>query len=127
MYNAMIKESNGTCKTSIFEKMIKNGDVQGIKVTEIVDSNNSTIVTVKGYALVHIETDNSNFDLYFYDTEEYGFVTSGSEILATSIKNYIDEIKKLRITEIKTKKGKTYKATPIIETNTEDTTNDLPF
>lgn len=116
-YEVEIKEKQGTCSDKLFEKMAKNGDVNPIKISELI----GTDITITGYAECHIETDNANFDIVYYNTDEYGFVSSGSEVFKKSVLNYIEEINEFKISEVKTKKGKTYKATPIIKReNTEN-------
>ena len=130
-YEVEIIEKNGTCNNNLFEKIAKNGDVNPIKISELVGSD----VTITGFAECHIETDNANFDIVYYNTDEYGFISSGSEVFKKSVITYIDEINEFKISEVKTKKGKTYKATPKILNKKEETTNkkeettnnDLPF
>ena len=70
----------------------------------------------------------NNDELYF-DTEEYGLLSSGSEIFTESVVDYFGEIERARLLEVKTKKGKTYKAVPVLgKSKKEETTNnDLPF
>lgn len=108
-----IKESYGTCEEDLFELMAKNGDLTSIKVKDAVGSQ----VAVNGYALTHIETADKSFDLFYLDTDEYGLITSGSEIFANSIKTYIKKVQTFRILELKTKKGTTYKAVPVLKAN----------
>ena len=121
-YIVTVKEKVGTCDNELFEKMAKRGDLTSIKVSEIIGK----IVTIRGYANCLIETNEKIFDLYYFDTEEYGLISSGSEIFKESVNSYYYEVDKVRITEVKTKKGKTYKAVPILEnkkiTNKEETT-----
>lgn len=132
MYKVEVIEAKGSCNNSLFTKMAKNGDITAIKVNEISAQN----VTITGFAKCHISTDNASFDITYYDTEEYGLISSGSKIFEKSVETYIDEVSNFRLSEIKTKKGKTYKAVPILKkeetTNKkEETTNnddiDLPF
>ena len=130
-YEVTINEKVGTCDNSLFEKMTKKGDVNAEKVLNFIGK----IITLKGYAACTIETDEKTFNNYFYDTLEYGFISSGSQYFFESVKDYFGEVKRFRICEIKTKQGKTYKVQPIIEeTNNEETENkkeettgDLPF
>ena len=56
----------------------------------------------------------------FYDTLEYGFISSGSQYFYDSVKEYFGEVKRFRICEIKTKQGKTYKVQPILEETSEE-------
>lgn len=132
-YEVTINEKKGSCNNSLFEKMAKRGDVNAEKLVNFVNK----VITLKGYAGVTIETDEKTFDNMFYDTIEYGFISSGSEYFYDSVKEYFEDVKKFRICEIKTKQGKTYKVQPILEetenkkeeteNKKEETENELPF
>ena len=134
-YEVTVLEKKGTCDNSLFEKMAKKGDITSIKLSEVL----GMVVKIIGYAKCNIVTDEKNFDIYYFDTEEYGLISSGSEIFAESVADYYEEVENVRLTEVKTKKGKTYKAVPILgnektnkkeETtnkNEEETSDDLPF
>lgn len=112
-------------------KWQKNGDITAIKISELL----GTEVKITGYAKCKIVTSEKEFEITYYDTEEYGLISSGSEVFKTSVDNYYGEVENVRITEVKTKKGKTYKAVPVlskkqeeIKKDNEQTTNeDLPF
>ena len=130
-YEVEIKEKKGTCDTTLFEKMAKNGDITATKVSELIGVE----VKITGYAKCTIIADEKTFDINYFDTEEYGLVSSGSEIFAESVSTYFGEVNSVRLTEVKTKKGKTYKAVPVLSgkkqeqtiENKEETENDLPF
>lgn len=133
-YEVTVLEKEGTCNNALFEKMAKKGDITSIKVSEVL----GMVVKIIGYAKCNIVTDEKNFDIYYFDTEEYGLISSGSEIFAESVSDYYGEVENVRLTEVKTKKGKTYKAVPVLgndKTNkkeettskNEETSNDLPF
>lgn len=128
-YEVTVLEKKGTCDNTLFEKMAKKGDLTAIKLSEIVGVE----VKITGYAKCHIITDEKEFDINYFDTEEYGLVSSGSEIFTESVIDYFGEVESVRLTEVKTKKGKTYKAVPVLGNNKkteqkEETTNeDLPF
>lgn len=125
-YEVTIKKAEGTCDNALFSKMAKNGDLQSTKITEILNE----VVTILGYANCNIVTEDKNFDVVYYDTKEYGLISSGSQIFAESVLDYYNEVKKFRIVEVKTRKGKTYKASPVLERKQEkkeETTDDLPF
>jgi hypothetical protein len=130
-YEVEIKEKKGTCDTTLFEKMAKNGDITATKVSELIGVE----VKITGYAKCKITTDEKTFDINYFDTEEYGLVSSGSEIFAESVSTYFGEVNSVRLTEVKTKKGKTYKAVPVLSgkkqeqtiENKKETENDLPF
>ena len=130
-YEVVIKEKKGTCNETLFEKMAKNGDITATKVSEILGAE----VTIVGYAECEITTEEKTFTINYFDTEEYGLISSGSEIFKESVSNYYGEVEKVRITEVKTKKGKTYKAVPMLSSKKKEQTekkeetenNDLPF
>lgn len=115
-YEVTINEKEGTCNNSLFEKMAKKGDVNAEKVKNFVGK----IITLKGYASCTIETEEKTFNNNFYDTLEYGFISSGSQYFNESVKDYFGEVKRFRICEIKTKQGVTYKVQPIIEETKQD-------
>lgn len=131
-YEITVNEKKGTCDNALFEKMAKKGDLTAIKLSELVGVE----VKIKGYAKCHIITDEEEFDINYFDTEEYGLVSSGSEIFTESVIYYFGEVESVRLTEVKTKKGKTYKAVPVLGNNKkeekteqkeETTSDDLPF
>lgn len=131
-YEVTINEKKGTCDNALFEKMAKKGDLTAIKLSELVGVE----VKITGYAKCHIVTVEKEFDINYFDTEEYGLVSSGSEVFTESVVDYFGEVESVRLTELKTKKGKTYKAVPVLGNNKkeekteqkEETTNDdLPF
>lgn len=134
-YEVTILEKKGTCDNPLFVKMAKNGDLTATKVSNLIGSE----VKITGYAKCNIVTDDKNFNINYFDTEEYGLVSSGSEIFTESVVDYFGEVESVRLVEVKTKKGKTYKAVPILgnskkteqkEENTkneEEPKDDLPF
>lgn len=131
-YEVTVLEKKGTCDNALFEKMAKKGDLTAIKLSELVGAE----VKITGYAKCHIVTDEKEFDINYFDTEEYGLVSSGSEIFTESVVDYFGEVENVRLVEVKTKKGKTYKAVPILgntkkeektEQKEETTNEDLPF
>ena len=130
MYEVKILKKEGSMNNSLFEDMAKNGDITSIKVTEAINQ----VVTIKGYAECEIKTDDKDFTMNYYDTEEHGILSSGSNIFHESVTRYFGKVDKVRITSIKTKKGSTYKAVPELtnkETKTENneqaTNEELPF
>lgn len=115
-YDVTIKEKMGSCESSLFEKMAQRGDLMSTKLADIVGTN----VTIQGYSRVAIHTDDKDFELMYIDTDEYGLVSTGSEIFYESVKDYIEETKSFIIKEIKTKKGKTYKVSPVLNAKQND-------
>lgn len=131
-YEVTVLEKKGSCDNELFAKMAKNGDITSIKLSDIIGAE----VKITGFAKCNIVTENKNFNINYFDTEEYGLVSSGSEIFINSVNTYFGEVESVRITEVKTGKGKTYKAVPVLRNikkeeqteSKEETTNDeLPF
>ena len=129
-YEVEVLEKAGTCDSNLFEKMVKKGDITATSIKEFVGK----IMTVLGYSRCKITTDEKEFEIGYYDTEEYGFVSTGSGIFHESIVDYFGEVDQVRIVEVKTKKGKTYKAQPVIGKKKEETNkmeidenDELPF
>ena len=120
VYDVIIKEKQGTCDSSLFEKMAKKGDLSATKVIDII----GTEVSIKGYAVCEITTSEKTFTMYYYDTDEYGLISAGSEIFFESVKDYYGEVDSVMIKDIKTKKGKTYKAVPMLKRNQEPKTEE---
>lgn len=109
-YEVFIENAEGVCEKELFKKMARNGDISAVKVEEMIEKP----ITLLGYAECSISTDNKEFDLIYYATD-IGYISSGSQFLLNSIKDYLDDTRKFVINKIKTKKGITYKASPIIE------------
>lgn len=107
-YEVKILKKEGTCDDSLFEKMAKKGDLNAVKVTEVLGME----VEILGYAACEIETEEKTFKMYYFDTAEYGLISSGSEIFYNSVIDYLEDTKIMIIKEIKTKRGKTYKVQP---------------
>jgi len=128
-YEVEVLEKVGTCDSSLFEKMAKKGDLTSQKLADLLNIE----VKITGYAKCHIATDEKEFDIYYFDTEEYGLISSGSEIFAESVRDYFGEVEFVTLAEIKTKKGKTYKAVPVLgskketKKENEEKNEDLPF
>ena len=128
-YEVNIIDKKGSMDTELFEMMAKKGDITSTKVTEILGQK----VKITGYATCEITTEDKNFTMNYFDTEEYGIISSGSDIFKQSVIDYFGKVEFVRITEIKTKKGKTYKAVPELKSkeqkieNNEQTNDELPF
>lgn len=108
-YEVTVKTAEGSCNTSLFKKMASKGDITATKIQEVVGK----VVKITGYALCHIVTDEKEFDMGYYATD-YGILSTGSEVFADSVFDYIGEVDLFKIVSIKTKKGTTYKVSPIL-------------
>lgn len=110
MYKVTIKECVGTCDSALFKKMAEKGDIQATRIKDAVDS----VVSISGYAICSVKTDDKEFDVNYYATDD-GFISSGSEVFLNSVKDYYGETKYVKILKVSTKRGNTYKVTPILE------------
>ena len=97
---AIVKYNGIRVKTVI--SLVKN-------IADTIDK----IVKINGYALCHITAGEKDFDINYYSTNE-GIISSGSEVFKNSVLNYIDEDVYVKICKLKTKKGITYKVSPIL-------------
>ncbi len=113
-YELTIKQAEGSCNTDLFKKMAKKGDISASKIEEFVGK----VVRITGFALVHIETDDKDFDLTYYATDD-GYFSTGSQYFNESLEDYLEDTDTFKILKIKTKKGHTYKASPIFKNNEE--------
>ena len=117
-FNVTINGVQGTCDTPLFKKMCERGDLNALRVKEHVGD----IIKISGTASVTIETDDNTFDINYYATDK-GVYSTGSAIFLGSVLDYIGECDTFRIVAIKTKKGTTYKASPIFDDMAIETIN----
>ena len=134
-YEVKVLTKEGSCDNELFEKMAKKGDITSIKIADVLGK----VVKIVGFAYCEITTEEKTFNILYVDTEEYGLISSGSEIFMESVEDYYGDVEYVRLKEIKTRKGKTYKAVPVLgnvrkenkeeETTKNETENneDLPF
>jgi len=106
-YVVTINQTSGTCESDLFKKMATKGDITATPIKDKVGE----LITVRGLAKCNIETDDKNFDVLYLDTN-VGMLQTGSTVFIESIDDYIEDTKSFRITEIKTKNGKSFKAVP---------------
>ena len=114
-YEVTIKEAMGSCNSNLFKKMAQKGDITSVKVQDMV----GRIVNITGYAICHITTEEKEFDMGYYATND-GIISTGSEVFADSVSDYIGEVESFKIVSLKTKKGTTYKVSPILEDDSEE-------
>ena len=113
-YELTIKEAIGSCDTDLFKKMAKKGDISASKIEEFVGK----VVKISGWANAHIETDDKEFDITYYATDD-GYFSTGSKYFNDSLEDYLEDTDTFKILKIKTKKGHTYKASPIFRNEEE--------
>lgn len=107
-YEVNIIDVYGTCDSDLFKKMASKGDITADRIKNVVGK----VFNITGYAKCNIVTDDKNFDVIYYATDN-GFISSGSQILFDSIIDYIGDTSTFKISEIKTRKGTTYKGVPV--------------
>lgn len=107
-YELTIKDATGSCNTELFKKMAKKGDITASKIEEFVGK----VVKITGTADATITTDDKEFNITYYATDD-GYFSTGSEWFNESYNDYADDTDTFKILKIKTKKGHTYKASPI--------------
>lgn len=112
--------SEGTCSTALFKKMISKADVTSKPITELVGK----IFTPTGSADVHIKTKDKEFDRLLIDTKEYGIIHTSSAVFEDGFADYRGECDSMRIVGVKAKLGTCYKCVPVITaTETEQLNN----
>ena len=114
MRKVELTKTVGTCGSDIFKKMLEGGDLQADKIANLVDS----VVVINGYAKCHIITDDNEFDVNYFATDD-GFFQTGSNWFLESVERYYESVNKFKISKIKTSKGSTYKAVPVLASEAE--------
>ena len=115
IYEVTLNSKFGTCDSPLFEKMAKKGDITSERVKDIC----GTVVRITGYAQAHIKTDEKEFDINYYATDN-GIISTGSEVFHDSVTDYLGDVDTFVIKSVKTRKGTTFKAVPILSENTEE-------
>ena len=109
-YKVNIKEIMGTCDTDLFKKMLNNGDITSYKVKDKVNDT----IKITGYVYAEVVTKDKTFNIGYYATDK-GFYSTGSEVFLKSVKDYITDCDKFIIMQISTKRGTTFKASPVLD------------
>lgn len=102
--------SEGTCDTALFKKMVSKADVTSTPITELVGKT----FTPTGSADVHIKTSDKEFDRLLIDTKEYGIIHTSSTVFEDGFADYSGECDSMRIVGVKAKLGTCYKCVPLI-------------
>ena len=113
-YEVTIKEANGSCDSNLFKKMAQKGDITSVKVQDMLGK----VVNITGFAICHITTADKEFDMGYYATNE-GIISTGSEVFRDSVEDYLGDVELFKIVSLKTKKGTTYKVSPILTDDNE--------
>lgn len=107
-YELTIEGATGSCDTELFKKMAKKGDITASKIDDFVGK----VVRITGTANANIKTDDKEFNITYYATDD-GYFSSGSTWFYDSYSDYAGDTDTFKILKVKTKKGHTYKASPI--------------
>ena len=107
-YELTIEGATGSCDTELFKKMAKKGDITASKIDDFVGK----VVRITGTAEANIKTDDKEFTITYYATDD-GYFSTGSEWFKASLNDYFEDTDTFKILKVKTKKGYTYKASPI--------------
>lgn len=113
MYSVKMQEKYGTCDNTLLEKMLKKGDVQFIKLKDIINEN----IEVTGYCRyvgINTNADGTTENEYLLVATQLGYIRTGSTVFIESFRDYIDEVTTFAIREIQCKKGTSYKPEPVI-------------
>lgn len=109
-YVVTIKEATKSCDTELFKKMAKKGDISASSINNFIDK----VVKITGYAKCHVTTDDKEFDITYYATDD-GYFSTSSEYFNKSLLDYLDDTDTFKILKVKTNKGHTFKVAPIVE------------
>ena len=119
--------AEGTCDTTLFNKMINKADVTSTPITKLVGN----IFTPTGSANVRIKTSEKEFDRLLIDTKEFGIIHTSSSVFEDGFADYRGECDSMRIVGVKAKLGTCYKCVPVITAESEEVSGDsdepLPF
>ena len=109
-YQVTIEMAEGTCEKANFKKLAENGDIQAEPISKQI----GRILTITGFSKCHVAAGDKEFDVYYYACDD-GYYSSGSEYFKESVEKYFDDTHTFKIKLIETKKGHTFKATPIFD------------
>ena len=113
-FKVTIKSTTGICDTELFKKVCEHGDLNALRVKDHVGD----IIHVNGMCDVTIQHEDEIFDITYYACDE-GVYSTGSTVFNDSVVDYIDDINTFRITSVKTKKGISFKASPVFSESVE--------
>lgn len=110
-YEVTIKNAVGSCNTNLFKKMASKGDITAEKIEDVIGK----VVEITGYAICNIKTDDKEFELGYFATDQ-GIISTGSQVFLESVEDYFgdEDVSLFKIVKIKTKKGSTYKVSPVL-------------
>jgi hypothetical protein len=107
-FKVNIKATTGICDTELFKKACEHGDLNALRVKEHIGD----IIHINGTCDVTIQNNDEVFDITYYACDE-GVYSTGSKIFKDSVTDYLGDINVFRITSIYTRKGTSFKASPV--------------
>jgi hypothetical protein len=107
-FKVNIKATTGICDTELFRKVCEHGDLNALRVKEHIGD----IIHINGTCDVTIQNNDEVFDITYYACDE-GVYSTGSKIFKDSVTDYLGDINVFRITSIYTRKGTSFKASPV--------------
>lgn len=113
-FKVTINNATGVCNTDLFRKVCERGDLNAMRVKDRIGD----IIHVNGTCDTTIQNNDEIFDITYYACDE-GVYSTGSTVFNESVTSYIDDINIFRITSIKTKKGTSFKASPVFSETIE--------
>ena len=113
-FKVTIKNATGICDTELFRKVCERGDLNALRIKDHIGD----IIHVNGTCDTTIQNNNEVFDITYYACDE-GVYSTGSTVFNESVTDYIEDINTFRITSIKTKRGISFKASPVFSESVE--------
>ena len=113
-FKVTIKNATGICDTELFRIVCERGDLNALRIKDHIGD----IIHVNGMCVTTIQNNDEVFDITYYACDE-GVYSTGSTVFNESVTDYIDDINTFRITSIKTKRGMSFKASPVFTESLE--------
>lgn len=113
-FKVTINNATGICDTDLFRKVCERGDLNALRIKDHIGD----IIHVNGTCDTTIQNNDEVFDITYYACDE-GVYSTGSEIFKDSVTDYLGDINVFRITSISTRKGKSFKASPVFSESIE--------
>lgn len=113
-FKVTINNATGICNTDLFRKVCEHGDLNAMRVKDRIGD----IIHVNGTCDCTIQYNDEVFDITYYACDE-GVYSTGSEIFKDSVTDYLDDSNVFRITTISTRKGTSFKASPVFSESIE--------
>lgn len=113
-FKVTIKNATGICDTELFRKVCESGDLNALRIKDHIGD----IIHVNGTCDTTIQNNDNIFDITYYACDE-GVYSTGSTVFNEGVTDYIGDINTFRIISIKTKRGTSFKASPVFSESLE--------